>query len=257
MIRGAIIVWLVIQFASSAMAVESSSRLHTYRWCYECSVLCLGSVASLQLTVEPSEVPHAYRIILQGKASGLVGWLSGDRHQYYESLVRLNTNDTVTTLFHLHQTDITHNSQRIKYGWKFTFSELSLAVNGERLWGGSVVETAQYCTEYDVPNSTRVVGDFLSALFVFIEDRSQPLEVGLQYRFLVFYRDDYVDLNIDVIDYHEKYRWQCRVRSDSSCLPGGGNEMLFYCDDNRVPLTGVSQTIFGGLRVYGSRCVGE
>jgi|GEM_PF-3930277 len=257
MIKWATIVCLVLLQALPAMAMESFPRKQRQQWCYECSLLCLGSVASLQLSIEPSVLPQTYRIVLQGKGSGLIGWLNGDRHQYYESLVQLNANNTVSTAFHLHHTEITHNSQRIQYGWKFTFNELPLGIKGERLWGGDVVETAQYYTADDVADSRQVVGDFLSALFGFMVDGSRALEVGLQYKFLVFYRGDNVALNIDVIDDCDQDGWQCRVRSDRSCLPGGGKEMIFYCDDNRVPLAVASPVLFGGVRISGARCVGE
>lgn len=257
MIMRAIVVWLVILFASPTMAMDLDPWNQIQRLCYKCSFLSLGSVASLQLIIVPSVAPQTHRVVLQGKGSGIIGWLSGNRHQYYESLVRLDTDNIVTTLSHFHQTDINHNSQRIQYGWKFTFSELSHAVKGERFWGGNVVETALYSPDHDAKSSRRVVGDFLSALFSFMKDSAQPLEVGLHYQFLVFNRDDYVDLDIDVIDYHEQSLWQCRVRSDSSCLPGGGNEMIFYCNDNRIPLAAATPEILGGVRVTGTRCVEE
>lgn len=251
------LVWLVFVFCAPAMAEGSPLYEKKQQWCYECSLACLGSVASLRLTIDPLSQPQTYRLILQGEGRGLLGWLNGDRQQYYESVVRLNSNDTIVPLLHFHQTEITQNFRRIQYGWRFTHSEESATVKGERLWGGKVVETVNYDSDYNEHEPRQVVGDFLSALFSFMVHGSQPLEIGQQYTYDVFWGDKYVALNINVIEYHDQKRWECRVVAEEPCLPGGGNEMYFYCDDNRVPLSAVSHAVFGRVRVSRARCLEE
>lgn len=256
--RVLILAWVIIFLSNNALAVVPSTFDQTKQWCFNCSFLWLDSVAKLSLTIEPQLTKNTYRIVLQGKGQGFVGWLNGDRYQYYESLVRLDSNALVTSLTHLQQTQINHKGQRIHYGWKFTFSEPSSVVVAERLWGGSVVETARHQVVTASNVEERVVGDFLSALFSFMCDSSQPLVVGLQYDFLVFHPDGDANLHIEVSRYNEvQNNWQCLIRSDGPCLPGDVNELIFYCDDRRIPLFGGSNTVFGGVSLRETPCVGE
>ncbi len=256
--RVIILVGVIIFLSNNALAVAPSIFNETKQWCFNCSFLWLDSVAKLSLTVEPQLTPDLYRIILQGHGQGFVGWLHGDRHQYYESLVRLDSCGRVTSLTHLQQTQINHNGQRIQYGWKLSFEELSTVVVAERLWGGNVVETMRYCQVTTSIIGERVVGDFLSALFTFLSDTSQPLAIGLRYDFLVFHRDGGANLRIKVNRYNEvQNTWQCLISSDEPCLPGGVTELMFYCDEKRIPLFGGSDTVFGGVSIHGTRCVGE
>lgn len=250
--------FVIITLSNNALAAKITNTYTTKQWCFDCSFLWLDSVAKLSLTIEPQVTPKTYRIILQGESQGLVGWLNDDRHQYYESLVRLDSCGFVTTLTHLQQTQINHKGQRIHYGWKYSFDDLSTVVIAERLWGGNVVETTHYCQSDPSTIYERVSGDFLSALFSFLSDCTQPLAIGLQYDFLVFHRDGDAKLNIEVTDFNDEQNyWQCQIRSDGNCLPGAVSELKFYCDDKRVPLFGGSNAVFGGVSVHGTRCVGE
>jgi hypothetical protein len=254
--RVIVIAWVIIFLSNNALAVAPNIFNETRQWCFDCSFLWLDSVAKLSLTVEPQLTPNIYRIILHGQGQGFVAWLHGDRHQYYESLVRLDSDGRVTTLTHLQQTQINHNGQRIQYGWKLSFDEFSTVVVAERLWGGNVVETMRYCQVVTSTIEERVVGDFLGALFSFMCDSSQPLVVGLQYDFLMFYRDGDASLRIKVIRNDEvQNTWQCLISSDEPILPGGVTELIFYCDEKRIPLSGGSDTFFGGVSIHGTRCV--
>lgn len=249
---------VLLLFPSNALAEELSTTNIAKQWCFDCSFLWLDSVAKLSLTIEPQVTPDTYRIILQGKGQGVVGWLNGDRHQYYESLVRLDSRGHATSLTHTQQTQINHNGQRIQYGWKYTFDELSPIVIAERMWGGAVVETNRYRQSSTTSIEERGVGDFLSALFIFLSDSTQPLALGLQYTFLVFHPDGDAKLLIEVTGFNaSQNNWQCLIRSNGNCLPGDVNELKFYCDDKRIPLFGGSDTVFGGVSVHGTRCVGE
>lgn len=253
-----ILAWVIVTLSSNALALDSRMFDQTKQWCFNCTFLWLDSVGKISLAVEPQRTPNTYRIVLQGKEHGFVGRLNGDRHQYYESLVRLEPNARVTSLTHLQQTQINYKGQRIHYGWKFTFNEPDSVIVGERLWGGSVVETVRR----DMVNTSnveeRVVGDFLSALFSFMCDRSQTLVVGLQYDFLMFHPDGDANLHIEVISYNDEQNdWQCLIRSDEDCLPGDVTELIFYCDDERIPLFSGSDTVFGGVSIRRIRCEGE
>lgn len=256
--RAFIVVWLIVSLSNNALAAIPSVLDQKNQWCFNGSVLWIDSVAKLSLTVEPQLAPNTYRIVLQGKGNGFVGWLNGDRHQYYESLVRLDSNAHVTTLTHLQQTQINHKGQRIHYGWKFTFNQLPLVVIGERLWGGSVVEVAHRDMTTTSHVEERVVGDFLSALFSFMCDRSQSLAAGLQYDFLMFHPDGDASVSIEVNRYDDvDNSWQCQIRSDETCLPGDVSELTFFCDNNRIPLYGGSDTVFGGISIRAIPCEGE
>lgn len=250
---------VIVFLSNNALAVAPRIFNETMQWCFNCSILWLDSVAKLTLTVEPQLTPNTYRIILQGDSQGVVGWLNGDRHQYYESLVRLDFRGRVTSLTHIQHTQINHNGRRIQYGWKHIFVELSSVVIAERLWGGNVVETKRYFQEGSTSSiDERVTGDFLSAFFTFLSDRSQPLAIGLKYDFLVFSPDGDARLHIEVIGFNEaQNNWQCLISSDGNCLPGDVNNLKFYCDDNRIPLFGGSDTVFGGVSIRGTRCGGE
>lgn len=255
--RMLLFVWLIVFLPSNVFAVVPHTFDQTKQWCFNCSFLWLDSVATLSLTVEPQSAANTYRIILQGEGRGFVGWLNGGRHQYYESLVSRDAKGRVSTLAHSQQTQINHQGQRINYGWELTFDQPAAVVNAHRLWGGQVVETQQHFITAASTNGQRVVGDFLSALFTFMGDSSQPLAVGLHYDFWVFHLDGDANLNIEVTAFDERQNsWQCLLRSDSASLPGDVTELIFYCDDKRIPLFGGSDGRFGGVAIQGISCEG-
>lgn len=257
MTRALVLVLAILLSSNIALAFDNSRFDKPKQWCFNGSFLWFNSVVKLSLSVEPQSTLDTYRIVLQGTGQGLVGWLNGDRHQRYESLVRLDSSDQVISLSHLQRTDITHNGQRIHYGWTLTFDETSSTVKAERLWGGHVVETFHYHHIKTVDSHPRVVGDFLSALFAFMNDTSHPLTVGATYDFLVFHRDGFANLHIQVLDYDDRQNnWQCQITSDSSCLPGDLKQLIFYCNDQRIPLYAGSDTAWGGVSLWRTGCLG-
>ncbi|RMF44931.1 MAG: DUF3108 domain-containing protein [Deltaproteobacteria bacterium] len=223
---------------------------------YDIAFLWFKRLAKGDFFLSPGDEPDTWRAVLDARTLGLAAWLTRDREQKYESLMRIDENGRLHTIWH--SSTIYKNRGKKRYGrtkiYHYDHADRQVRVTVKR--DGVVTEGEP------LPMSGEAEPvDVLTAFFNFRAGQYGPLEAGRHIVVPTFSRKGPSDIVIDILprdQWPKKYRSLgdvlfCRVLLDQEVFNTGGGAVWVWLDHNGMPLGGVVENVLGLGDVRGSK----
>jgi len=223
---------------------------------YDIAFLWFKRLAKGEFFLVPGDEPGTWRAVLAARTLGLAAWLTRDREQKYESLMRLDETGRLHTIWHASsifkgkggkrrgRTKIYHYDHQARQV-RVTVERNGVVTEGEPLPMSGDAEPV----------------DVLTAFFNFRAGQYGPLEPGRHIVVPTFSRKGPSDIVIDILprdQWPEKFRSLgdvlfCRVTLDQEVFNTGGGAVWVWLDAKGMPLGGVVENVLGMGDVRGSK----
>ncbi|TYO98765.1 uncharacterized protein DUF3108 [Geothermobacter ehrlichii] len=242
--------------AGTAELPPSIAGLPGRTYHYDIAFLWFRRLARGEFYLAPGDTPGIWRAVLDARTLGIAAWLTRDREQKYESLMRLDGQGRLHTIWHsstIYKGKGEKRRGRTKV-YHYDHEARQVRVTVER--NGMVTEG----DPMPMPDGKEPV-DVLTAFFNFRAGVYGPLEVGRRVVVPTFSRKGPSDIVIDILprsDWPSGYRPEgdvlfCRVTLDQEVFNTGGGHVYVWLDRRGMPLGGVVENVLGMGDVRGTK----
>jgi len=219
---------------------------------FNISFLWFDRLAEAHFQLLPTEQPDIYRAVLEARTLGLAAWLTRDRLQRYEAIMRRDENG----IFHSqsYSSTIYKGSGDQRYGrtktYNYDYEKRQIEVTIER---DGVVTPDETLSMVDGDQPC----DVLTAFFNFYTGVYGEPSPGETLQIPTFSREGEAQIEVDLVNGQErpqgfpKQGRLCRIKVDQEVFDTGGGYVYVWFDSAGVPEQGMVENVLGMGNVRG------
>jgi hypothetical protein len=221
---------------------------------YDIAFLWFDHLAEGRFSFAAAEEPGTYQAVLEARTLGVAGWLTGDRMQRYESVMREGPEGVLRSLSYQASVVTGKGKQRKEKIKRYLFDYRTAEVKFSRLKDGKVTRAQTLPLNKAIPPK-----DILTAFVNFRAGVLGPLAPNRRYVIPTFSHKGTSDIVIETLTEQERIGLPfpangilARAKVDQEVFDTGGGSIYVWFDELGRPARGTVENVIGLGNVSGS-----